>query len=131
MISNLFLQKRFGFSKKCSVLCWSGDNPSALVALGCYSAGDVGISLGTSDTLFALCPAVDSQPSPLGHIFPSPGGADADMLMLCFANGSLTREAVRIRNNLRWDEVAEELVSSQAGAVLECDVGTGHSISHK
>ena len=47
------------------VVAWSGDNPCSLIGVGLVREGRVGISLGTSDTLFGLMtePRVD----PLRH----------------------------------------------------------------
>jgi sugar (pentulose or hexulose) kinase len=42
---------RFGFSAACVVVAGSGDNPCAMAGLGLSSAGDLGVSLGTSDTV--------------------------------------------------------------------------------
>lgn len=41
----------FGFSAECRVVAWSGDNPCSLAGLGIGQPGDVGVSLGTSDTV--------------------------------------------------------------------------------
>ena len=55
--------------------------------------GDVGISLGTSDTLFG--PLTDPTPQLEGHLFADPVHPDGYMALLCYKNGSLTREYVR------------------------------------
>ncbi|KAJ4849569.1 Xylulose kinase 2 [Turnera subulata] len=57
--------------------------------------GDVAISLGTSDTVFGI--ANDPQPGLEGHVFPNPVDLQGYMVMLCYKNGSLTREDVRNR----------------------------------
>ena len=60
------------------------------------NAGDLAISLGTSDTLFRV--AGGATPSATeGHIFASPVDPDAFMALICWKNGSLTREPVRDR----------------------------------
>jgi xylulokinase len=86
------LQDKYGFTDKCAVVAWTGDNPSSVAGLRLSQPGDVAISLGTSDTLFGITdtpnPGVD------GHIFVSPCDDSAYMTMLCFKNGSLTRERV-------------------------------------
>ncbi|XP_050539427.1 xylulose kinase isoform X2 [Daktulosphaira vitifoliae] len=100
-ISNYYVE-RFGFNSKCRVVSFTGDNPASLVGL-CLRKNDVAISMGTSDTLFLSL----SEPKNLteGHVLASPINNDAYMVLLCFKNGSLTRE--RIRNhyaNGSWDE---------------------------
>lgn len=56
--------------------------------------GDAAVSLGTSDTLFAV--VKDPRPSPEeGHILKNPIDPHSAMAMLCFKNGSVTRETVR------------------------------------
>jgi xylulokinase len=88
--------KRYGFQDDCEVIAFSGDNPNSLAALRLQSAGDVAISLGTSDTVFGSL----DKPSPSateGHIFVSPVDPKAYMALICYKNGSLTREDVRDR----------------------------------
>ncbi|XP_071370811.1 xylulose kinase-like [Centroberyx affinis] len=55
--------------------------------------GDIAVSLGTSDTVFVWL----QQPRPAleGHVFCNPVDQEAYMGLLCFKNGSLTRERVR------------------------------------
>lgn len=90
-------QRRWGLSPQCQVVAFSGDNPCSLVGLGLERAGDLGVSLGTSDTMLALVPAAAARPlAGLGHVFPHTLDAlRVRMLMLCFKNGSLARERVR------------------------------------
>lgn len=90
-----FVARRFGLAPACQVVAFSGDNPCSCAGLR-LAPGDVALSLGTSDTLFA----VFASPSPLadaGHVFCSPTARDAYMALLCFKNGSLVREALRDR----------------------------------
>jgi len=86
--------ERFGFSAECAVIAFSGDNPNSLVGLGGPREGEVAISLGTSDTAFGSL----AEPRPRadeGHIFVNPMEPDAYMALICYKNGSLTREFVR------------------------------------
>ncbi|KAM9717460.1 xylulose kinase-like [Menidia menidia] len=53
------------------------------------------VSLGTSDTVFLW--VHDLRPSLEGHVFCSPVDLQAYMALLCFKNGSLTRERIRDR----------------------------------
>jgi xylulokinase len=50
--------------------------------------------MGTSDTIFSICPADDSRPGLEGHFFVNPVDPNSHMAMLCYKNGSLAREAV-------------------------------------
>ena len=94
-ISPYFVQ-RYGFSADCRVVACSGDNPCTLAGLELTELGDVGVSLGTSDTLFAV--VSDAKPSEHeGHVFINPVDPRTAMLMAVFKNGSLTRQAVRDR----------------------------------
>ena len=93
-ISSYFVH-RFGFSSACSVIAWSGDNPCSLAGLGLHTVGDVAISLGTSDTMFAMMSHV--TPGKDGHVLRNPMDPESFMAMLCFKNGSLAREDVAKR----------------------------------
>lgn len=100
LISNYYVE-RFGFNPECRVVSFTGDNPASLAGL-CLNDNDIAISLGTSDTLFLSL----DEPRCLedGHVLVSPINKDAYMVLLCFKNGSLTRE--RLRNhyaNESWD----------------------------
>jgi xylulokinase len=57
--------------------------------------GDLAISLGTSDTVFGV--TKDLHPGLEGHVFPNPVDPESYMAMLCYKNGSLTREEIRDR----------------------------------
>jgi xylulokinase len=73
----------------------------------------VGISLGTSDTIFGLMtdPRVDS--SGTGHVFGSPTGDY--MGLTCFSNGSLARERVQDAYGFTWTDFSRALEISPAG----------------
>jgi xylulokinase len=112
--------KRFGFAAACRVIAFSGDNPCSLAGLRLQRPGDVAISLGTSDTMFATL----SEPKPSadeGHIFVSPIDPAAYMAMICLRNGSLTREHVR-------DAVAERSWTRYAELMAHSPVGNGGRI---
>ncbi|TRY68841.1 hypothetical protein TCAL_03047 [Tigriopus californicus] len=89
-ISN-YMVERYGFESTCQVLPFTGDNQSALAGLR-MGPGDIGISLGTSDTLFIWLGPEDAQPQLSGHVWPNPVDQQAFMALLCYKNGSLTRE---------------------------------------
>ncbi|KAK1316656.1 hypothetical protein QJS10_CPA05g01647 [Acorus calamus] len=84
---------RFHFKESCLVIQWSGDNPNSLAGLTLNTPGDLAISMGTSDTVFGI--TNDPQPSLEGHVLPNPVDPKCYMVMLCYKNGSLTREDVR------------------------------------
>ncbi len=89
-----YFVSRYGFSPACRVVAFSGDNPNSLAGLRLADAGDLAISLGTSDTLFGSL----REPRPSaeeGHIFANPVDPEGYMAMICRKNGSLTREHVR------------------------------------
>uniref|UniRef100_G3Q216 Xylulose kinase n=1 Tax=Gasterosteus aculeatus aculeatus TaxID=481459 RepID=G3Q216_GASAC len=90
-VSSYFVQ-RYGFSESCRVVAFTGDNPASLAGMR-LQQGDVAVSLGTSDTVFLWI----QQPSPAleGHVFCNPLDWRAFMALLCFKNGSLTRERIR------------------------------------
>ena len=88
-----YFVQRYGFSPACEVVAWSGDNPCSVAGLGVRAAGDVAVSLGTSDTIFGLLAA--ATPGVDGHVFVNPVDPAGFMAMLCYKNGSLTRERVR------------------------------------
>ncbi len=112
-ISPYFVE-RYGFSKDCRVLPFSGDNPCSLIGMGLVEPGKVALSLGTSDTLFACMSAPRTSSKGEGCLFASPDGTNY-MALICFMNGSLAREAVRDQFGLDWNGFEEMLSSSKAG----------------
>ncbi|NQT92927.1 MAG: carbohydrate kinase [Lentisphaerae bacterium] len=98
---------RYGFRPDCAVFAFSGDNPNSLAGLRLQLPGSVAISLGTSDTVFASL--TDPHPSGLeGHILANPVDPSAYMAMVCYKNGSLTRELVRDQSGCgTWKEFAD------------------------
>ena len=107
---------KYNFSPLCSVVAFSGDNPCSLVGMGLTRPGDLGISLGTSDTLFGLSATPETKPrAHAGHVFPSPlDTLHARMIMLCFKNGSVCRE--RIRDQALDSDCASPSASASAHA---------------
>ena len=112
-LSSYFVS-RYGFAPGCQVFPFSGDNPSSLIGLGLVEAGQVALSLGTSDTLFACMdqPRVSTEGE--GAVFASPDGAHY-MALICFLNGSLAREAVRDQHGLDWKTFGEALRQTPSG----------------
>lgn len=113
-VSRYFVGK-FGFSTDCRCALFTGDNPASLVGMGATAPGNIVISLGTSDTFFAAMPGPKTDPNGFGHVFGNPAGGF--MSLICFRNGSLSREALRDRLGLDWsafDRAA--LVQTRAAA---------------
>jgi xylulokinase len=108
-----YFVSRFGFSADCKVLPGTGDNPASLVGLGLVSGGALGISLGTSDTVFAFMRNVSTDPSGASHVFGSPTGGY--MAISVYKNGSLAREAVRQKHGLSWEQFSEILRATPPG----------------
>ena len=104
----------YGFSETCKAVAWSGDNPCAVAGMRLENAGDGCISLGTSDTIFALLD--DPSPKVEGHIFGSPLNPKGYMSLICFLNGSLVRERVREKVGAAdWSEFGDILAKTPAG----------------
>ena len=85
---------RYGFSKNCAILPFTGDNPATILALPLRSM-DAMVSLGTSTTFLMSTPKY--APDPAVHFFNHPTTAGLYMFMLCYKNGGLAREQVRDR----------------------------------
>ncbi|KAL6846888.1 hypothetical protein ACP4OV_022741 [Aristida adscensionis] len=109
-IAPYFVQ-RFQFASSCIVIQWSGDNPNSLAGLTLSNPGDLAISLGTSDTVIISYLdhnvfGVTDTPEPTleRNILPNPVDLKTYMVMLCYKNGSLTREDIRNRYAEKsWD----------------------------
>ncbi|KAL8601349.1 hypothetical protein ACOMHN_054642 [Nucella lapillus] len=108
-----YLHSRYGFSKECKVVAFTGDNPGSLAGLT-PKQGDVIVSLGTSDTVFLWL----DTPTPKleGHIFANPVLTSDYMALLCFKNGSLTRERIRDEKSQgSWDMFDKQLKATPVG----------------
>ncbi len=110
-VARYFVEK-FGFAPGTPVIAFTGDNPSSLVGMGATEPGTAVISLGTSDTVFAAMREPRTDPQGYGHVFGNPAGGF--MSLICFANGSLAREAVREKIGLSWPEVERALLTQSA-----------------
>ncbi|CAH1635529.1 unnamed protein product [Spodoptera littoralis] len=104
---------RYAFKPDCKVVAFTGDNCSALAGLRLRS-GWVGLSLGTSDTLLLGLQAPAAPPA--GHVLVGPTPDAPYMALLCFANGSLTRQNHRDRlAGTSWDAFNELLRATVRG----------------
>jgi len=95
------------------VAAWSGDNPCSLVGSGLVAEGQLGISLGTSDTIFGPMREPRMSRDGTGHVFASPTGDY--MGITVFRNGSLARERIRDRFGLDWNGFSAALRATPAG----------------
>ena len=95
------------------VVAWSGDNPCSLIGTGLIREGQLGISLGTSDTIFGPLGAPRVSGDGTGHLFASPTGEY--MGITVFRNGALARERVRDEFGLDWDGFSAALATTEAG----------------
>lgn len=92
---------KYGLTAEIPVIAWSGDNPNSLIGIGCSQPGTVGVSLGSSDTVFAPLQNYTLDEQGYGHIMGNPAGGF--MSLICFTNGSLARERVRRDCQADWD----------------------------
>lgn len=87
-----YFVSRYGFSKDCQVLPFTGDNPATILALPLRPL-DAIVSLGTSTTFLMNTPKY--KPDGSYHFFNHPTTAGHYMFMLCYKNGGLAREKIR------------------------------------
>ena len=104
-----YWQRRYGLPPA-TIVAWTGDNPSSLIGTGNVRDDGFALSLGTSDTIFAL---TGERASEATHAFAAP--TDGNMALVCFRNGSLARERVRDRHRLDWNGFTRALQQTPAG----------------
>jgi xylulokinase len=95
------------------IVAWSGDNPCSLIGTGLVNEGQLSISLGTSDTIFAPMRDARVSDNGVGHAFVSPTGEY--MGITVFRNGSLARERIRDRFGMDWTGFSSALAATEAG----------------
>ncbi|XP_060526324.1 xylulose kinase [Cylas formicarius] len=104
---------RYNFNPDCRVVAFTGDNPASLMGMR-LGEGWFAVSLGTSDTAFLWLK--DAKVVPDGHVLRNPVDENSFMALLCFENGSLTRERVRNACAERsWDIFNQLLDSTPRG----------------
>lgn len=99
-ISSYYIEK-YGFSPKCQIFPFTGDNLATILALP-LNQDEILVSLGTSTTVLLVTKAY--IPSSNYHLFIHPTIPDAYMGMICYCNGSLAREKVRDELNTKYDK---------------------------
>jgi xylulokinase len=92
---------KYGLKPGIPIATWTGDNPASLVGTGAFRPGLAVVSLGTSDTFFAVLDPYRTDPEGCGHVFGNPTGGF--MCLACFKNGSLARDRVRSEAKVDWD----------------------------
>ncbi|PAV77204.1 hypothetical protein WR25_11655 [Diploscapter pachys] len=108
-----YMSSRYGIPSECITLPFLGDNPASLAGLN-LSKGDIGVSLGTSDTVFFTTHVY--KPSIDAHIFLHFSGKnDEYMPLVCFKNGSLTRERIRQKVGCSWQEWNSTIAQTKPG----------------
>ncbi|MHA1764612.1 MAG: xylulokinase [Promethearchaeota archaeon] len=108
-----YFVKRFGFNPDTCIVAWSGDNPNSLIGVGLIEKGKIAISLGTSDTYFSYLKELTLDLRGEGHVFGAPTGDY--MSLICYKNGSLTREHVKNSLGLDWQEFSRILNNTPPG----------------
>jgi xylulokinase len=111
-ISDYFITK-FGLSSQAILIPWSGDNPNSLIGVGVIKKGTAAISLGTSDTFFIYMKDLSFDFKGESHTFGAPTGDY--MSLICFKNGSLSREKVKDAFNLSWGKFSDTLTKTPPG----------------
>ena len=112
---NSYFVEKYGFSADTEVYVFSGDNPNSLIGCGGALPGTAVISLGTSDTFFAAMSNPVTDPNGFGHVFGNPAGGY--MSLICFMNGSLTREKLKDHYKLDWDQFSQA-ISSESDSIM-------------
>ena len=104
---------KYGLTPGIPVNVWSGDNPNSLIGTGGSLAGRAVVSLGTSDTYFGTLTELPATPPRFGHVFGNPAGGF--MTLVCFTNGSLTREHFRNHYGFSREEFEIAVVQAEPG----------------
>ena len=107
-----YWQNRYGLPAA-RVVVWSGDNPCSLIGTGLVREGQLGISLGTSDTVCGMMRTPRIHDAGIGYVSASPTGDY--MGTTVFKNGSLARERIRDQYGMNWAGFSAALRSTPPG----------------
>lgn len=111
-ISKFFVE-RYGFNEECRIVAFTGDNPASLAGM-CLTPNDIAVSLGTSDTVIMWLK--QATPTINGHILVNPLNSSEYLGLICFKNGSQTRERISRENaESHWKLFNELLESTPRG----------------
>ncbi|HLC96409.1 MAG TPA: FGGY family carbohydrate kinase [Candidatus Nanoarchaeia archaeon] len=106
-----YIVNRFGLDA--SVAPFSGDNPNSLVGVVLTGDGDIGISLGTSDTVFGSMGASKKWDYSGGTcVFGDPKEFNHNMYLACWKNGSTVREKIAKEFGMDWAAVSQYLLDT-------------------
>ncbi|KAI9256490.1 hypothetical protein BDA99DRAFT_466678 [Phascolomyces articulosus] len=96
--------ERFGLHPDCAIMPFTGDNSATLVSMN-LQEGDCVVSLGTSDTVLVYLKQGAAKATTESHLMAHPTDPTGFMGMLCYKNGSLTRQHIRdTYASSNWDE---------------------------
>ncbi|KAK3096167.1 hypothetical protein FSP39_023945 [Pinctada imbricata] len=111
-----YFVKKYNFPEFCKVVAFTGDNPGQFLSKfpeNFLRSQEPYVSLGTSDTVFFWLS--HQKPGLEGHIFVNPIAPAAYMALVCFKNGSLTRERIMDKCAGSWDEFSKMLKDTPIG----------------
>ncbi|KAI8149428.1 hypothetical protein BJV82DRAFT_708310 [Fennellomyces sp. T-0311] len=101
---NPYYVERYGFHPDCAIMPFTGDNSATLVSMNLHE-GDCVVSLGTSDTVLVYLKQGAAKATTESHLMAHPTDPTGFMGMLCYKNGSLTRQHVRdVYASGDWDQ---------------------------
>ncbi|CUG90515.1 xylulose kinase-like, putative [Bodo saltans] len=124
-VANSSLLSRY-LKSTVDILPFTGDNPSAVVGMGLTRAGDVLVSLGTSDTCIVVGHRGDeSQLPPNTYTFPHPlFPRELVCHMMVYANGDLARRRVKDAHyNGSWELFSVALNETRTDGNVFCTTG--------
>ncbi|KAJ8654623.1 hypothetical protein O0I10_009674 [Lichtheimia ornata] len=109
-----FFVERYGFHPECGIMPFTGDNSATLVSMN-LKEGDCVVSLGTSDTVLVYLKQGAAKATTEAHLMAHPTDPTGFMGMLCYKNGSLTRQHIRDQYaHGDWDEFNKLLQEKSA-----------------
>lgn len=103
-ISSYFVDK-YGFSPETKIYSFTGDNLATIISLPLFKE-DCLVSLGTSTTVLIITKNYNA--SSQYHLFKHPTMPGYYMGMICYCNGSLSREKVRNELNEKLGEKGDD-----------------------
>lgn len=103
-ISPYFVEK-YGFNPDTKIYPFTGDNLATIISLPLFKE-DCLVSLGTSTTVLII--TKNYNPSSQYHLFKHPTMPGYYMGMICYCNGSLSREKVRNELNKKHGEESKD-----------------------
>ena len=99
-----YFQRKYGLKANCKAIIWSGDNPCSALGLGLTAPGTLGVSLGSSDTLFF--PLATVPASSCSTVFLTLTGDYLPIIVV--KNGASARLQVRDFLSLTWESFEQQ-----------------------